>query len=219
MKCLIVGARADGHAKVVLEVLRAAGEHEVVGFIDDDRTKQGQVIHDLQVIGTMDDVPALITERGIQASIVAFGDNPQRRAPSAKLTGFGLKLVNAIHPTVHCDSDVVIGNGCYIGQGVILITGTHVGDCVNIHTGATIDHDNWIGEGANIGPGAHTAGRVRIGRDVFLGAGAVAIPDVEVGEGAVCGAGTVILGRVEAFTKVVGNPARVIDRLNKPSGA
>ncbi|MBK6882876.1 MAG: hypothetical protein IPH05_08020 [Flavobacteriales bacterium] len=51
------------------------------------------------------------------------------------------------------DQDVRIGQGCYIGQGAILVTGTVVGDHVNIHTGATIDHDNVIEDGANIGPG------------------------------------------------------------------
>lgn len=216
MKCLIVGARADGHAKVVLEVLRAAGKHEVVGFIDDDKGKQGQAIGDLQVIGAMNEVPALMKEHGIEAGIVAIGNNPQRRALSAQLIRFGLKLVNAIHPTVHCDSDVVIGNGCYIGQGVILVTGTQIGDSVNIHTGATIDHDNVIGDGANIGPGVHTAGRVHIGQDAFLGTGTIVIPDARVGDGAICGAGTVVIGRIAPYTKVVGNPARTIEKLKKP---
>ena len=211
MKCLIVGARTDGHAKVVLEVLRAAGEHDVIGFVDDDRSKHGRSIRDVQIIGGMEDVPSLMKAHGIEGGIVAIGNNPQRRALSAQLTSFGLKLVNAIHPTVHCDSDVVIGNGCYIGQGVILITGTRVGDCVNIHTGTTIDHDNVIEDGANIGPGVHTSGRVTIEQDAFLGVGTVVIPDASVGRGAICGAGTVVIRRVEPGTKVVGNPARIIE--------
>jgi UDP-perosamine 4-acetyltransferase len=213
MKCLIVGARADGHAKVVLEVLRAEGNHEVAGFIDDDPEKQGHAIKELRVIGTMGDVPRLMKERGIAAGIVAIGDNPRRRELSARLKAFGLQLVSTIHPTVHRDDDVSVGDGCYIGQGVILITGTRVGDCVNIHTGATIDHDNVIEDGANIGPGVHTAGRVTIEQDVFLGAGTIVIPDTSVGRGAICGAGTVVIRRVEPFTKVVGNPARIIEQL------
>lgn len=216
MKCLIVGARADGHANVVLEVLRADGSHEVVGFIDDDPQKQGQAIKGLSVIGTMNDVPRLMEEQGIAAAIVAIGDNPRRRELSDQLRSFGVKLVSAIHPTVNRDSDVLVGEGCYIGQGVILVTGTRVGDCVNIHTGATIDHDNLIEDGANIGPGVHTAGRVHIEQDAFLGTGTLVIPDASVGRGAICGAGTVVIDRVEPYTKVVGNPARVIEKLNRP---
>lgn len=215
MKCLIVGARTDGHAKVVLEVMHAVGSHEVVGFVDDDPEKQGHSIKELRVLGTMGDVPRLMKEQGIAAGIVAIGDNPRRRELSARLKAFGLQLVDAIHPTVHRDDDVSVGEGCYIGQGVILVTGTRVGDCVNIHTGATIDHDNVIEDGANLGPGVHTAGRVHIEQDAFLGTGTLVIPDASVGRGAICGAGTVVLDRVEPFTKVVGNPARVIERLKK----
>ncbi len=216
MKCLIIGARADGHAKVVLEMLRATGSHDVVGFIDDDPGKQGRSIKDLRVVGTMQDITRLKKELGVAAGIVAIGNNPQRRTLSAQLKANGLKLINAIHPTAHIDSDVRIGEGCYIGQGVILVTGTRVGDCVNIHTGATIDHDNVIEDGANIGPGVHTAGRVHIEEDAFLGTGTLLIPDASVGRGAICGAGTVVLGRVAPYTKVVGNPARVIEHLKNP---
>lgn len=215
MKCLIIGARADGHAKVVLEVLRAAGEHEVVGFIDDDPGKRSVVINGVPVIGAMNDIPELRRSQGIAAGIVAIGDNPKRRALGVELKAHGLKLINAIHPTVVRDPDVRIGEGCYIGQGVILVTGTTVGDSVNIHAGATIDHDNVIEDGANLGPGVHTAGRVRIERDAFLGTGTLVIPDASVGCGAICGAGTVVLDRVEPFTKVVGAPPRVIEQLNE----
>ncbi len=133
-----------------------------------------------------------------------------RRKLSSDIEKAGLKLVNAIHPTVHFDSDVTIGNGCYIGQGVIVITGTKIGNCVNIHTGATIDHDNVIEDGANLGPGVHTAGRVKIGKDAILGTGVLMIPDGVVEEGAIVGAGAVVIRTVKANTKVVGVPAKEI---------
>ncbi|MBL7951219.1 MAG: acetyltransferase [Flavobacteriales bacterium] len=215
MKSLIIGARADGHAKVVLEVLRAVGEHEVVGFIDDDPAKKSLSINGVPVVGAMKDIPELLRSHGIEAGIVAIGDNAKRRALGTELKRLGVDLINAIHPTVVRDPDVSIGEGCYIGQGVILVTGTVIGDSVNIHTGATIDHDNVIEDGANLGPGVHTAGRVRIEQDAFLGTGTLVIPDASVGRGAVCGAGTVVLDRVEPFTKVVGAPPRVIEQLNE----
>ena len=215
MKCLIIGAKADGHAKVVLEVLRAAGDHEVVGFVDDDLEKRSLMINGVPVVGSMKDIPTLRRSLGIEGAIVAIGDNPRRRALGQQLKSDGLRLINAIHPSVVRDPDVRIGAGCYIGQGVILVTGTTVGDSVNIHTGATIDHDNVIEDGANLGPGVHTAGRVRIEQDAFLGTGTLLIPDASVGRGAICGAGTVVLGRVEPFTKVVGAPPRVIEQFNE----
>lgn len=207
MKVLIVGARSDGHAKVVLEILQAM-KHIVVGFIDDNISKKGNQIRGISILGTMNEIRDIAKKHDVGGAIVAIGDNPMRRKLSTSIEIAGLELINAIHPTVHIDSDVEIGKGCYIGQGVIVVTGTKIGDCVNIHTGATIDHDNVIEDGANLGPGVHTAGRVKIGQDAILGTGAIVIPDGVVESGAIVGAGAVVIRKVKANTKVVGVPAK-----------
>ncbi|HTA28610.1 MAG TPA: acetyltransferase [Bacteroidia bacterium] len=209
-KTLIIGARADGHAKVVLEILKAGKTYDVVGFIDDDTSKLGSEIKGLKVIGNTDELPAFKKTLGVECAIVAIGNNPLRRKLSEKISASGLELINAIHPTACFDEDVEIGKGCYIGQGVIVVTGTKIGNSVNIHTGATIDHDNTIEDGANLGPGVHTAGRVKIGRDAFIGTGAIIIPDGSVGEGAIIGAGAVVLKHIPANVTAVGVPARVV---------
>lgn len=209
---IIIGARADGHAKVVLEMLDAGDKYEVIGFIDDDKTKMGAEVRGIKVIGTTEDLKDLKQNKGVKAGIVAIGNNPMRRALSEKIEKAGLELINAIHPTVHFDSDVEIGKGCYIGQGVIVVTGTKIGNCVNIHTGATIDHDNIIEDGANLGPGVHTAGRVKIGRDAFLGTGAIVIPDASVGENSIVGAGGVVINALPANVTAVGVPVKIIKK-------
>jgi acetyltransferase EpsM len=207
-KAIIIGARADGHAKVVLHILLASGNVEVVGFVDDDPSKKGSQIAGLPVLGKMGDIPELKERLGIAAGITAIGHNAQRRTLNKQLEAYGLELINAIHPSVIMDSDVIIGRGNYIAQGVILVTGTKVGSSVNIHTGATVDHDNILEDGVNLGPGVHTAGRVHIAQDAFLGTGCNVIPDIKIGEGVVAGAGTVIIRDVKPYAKIVGNPAR-----------
>lgn len=210
MKIIIIGARADGHANVVREIIRAEGKHTIVGFVDDDPAKNGKLIHNIPVIGNTDQLTELRDKMGIEGGIVAIGDNLKRRSLGEKIKNAGLILVNAIHPTAIIDPDVKIGEGNYIAQGVIIVTGSQIGNCVNIHTGATIDHDNIIEDGANLGPGVHTAGRVKIRKDAFLGTGAIVIPDQEVGEGAIVGAGAVVIRNVLTFSKVAGSPAHPI---------
>jgi len=209
MKVLIIGARSDGHAKVVLEILQVM-KNTVVGFIDDDASKKGSKIRGIPILGMMSEIKAIAKKYKAKGAIAAIGDNPKRRKLSGQIEKSGLQLVNAIHPTVHFDSDVKIGKGCYVGQGVIIITGTKIGNCVNIHTGATIDHDNVIEDGANLGPGVHTAGRVKIGKDAILGTGVLVIPDGVVEERAIVGAGAVVIRTVKANTKVAGVPAKEI---------
>ena len=216
-KVIIIGARGDGHAKVVLEIIQAEGRFQVVGFVDDNLFQTGVTIRDIPVIGRVADLELLKTRYDLYGAIVAIGDNRARRHLGTRIKEAGLQLVNAIHPTVHLDSDVVVGQGICLCQGVIVVAGTRIGHSVNIHTGATIDHDNLIGDGANLGPGVHTAGRVSIGKDAFLGTGTLVIPDCSVGEGVIAGAGTVIIDTVESYCKIVGNPARLIQKLNKPT--
>jgi len=208
MRVVIIGARPDGHANVVREIIRAEGKHELVGFVDDDPQRKGTLIHSIPVIGTTDELPELSKKINFQGGIVAIGDNKQRRALSEKIKKAGLELINAIHPSVVIDNNVSIGQGCYIGQGVIIVTGSKIGNCVNIHTATSIDHDNVLEDGVNLGPGVHTAGRVHIGKDSFLGTGTVVIPDCKIGEGVVAGAGTVIIDNLKPFSKVIGVPAR-----------
>src|ERR1700744_3571467 len=115
-RTLIIGARADGHANVVLEILRADKKYDVVGFVDDDVSKLGAVIKGLKVMGTTNELTSLKEDVKIECAIVAIGNNTLRRALSQKILDAGLELINAIHPTACFDSDVTIGKGCYIGQ-------------------------------------------------------------------------------------------------------
>jgi sugar O-acyltransferase (sialic acid O-acetyltransferase NeuD family) len=213
MQIVIIGARPDGQAKVVLEIVQAAGLYEVAGFIDDDPAKRELRIRGLPVLGGMDDLPRLREERGIGGGIVALAHCRVRRELGQRLKQLGLALVSAIHPGSHCDSDVRLGEGVVLSPGVQVITGSVIGDSVNLLTGCTIDHDNVVGAGCVISPGVHTSGRVRIGEEVFVGTGAIFLPDAEVEPGAVVGAGAVVLGRVPAGETWAGVPAR---RLHAP---
>lgn len=213
MKTIIVGARADGHAKVVLEILLAMKQFDIAGFIDDDESKIGETIRGYEVIGTMQQLPELMKKLAISKGIVAIGHNAMRRKLTQKLIHSGIEVINAIHPTAHFDSDVQIGYGCYIAQGVIVVTGTKIGNSVNIHTAASIDHDNIIEDGANIAPGVHTAGRVTICKDAFLGTGTIVIPDIVIGEAAITGAGSVVVKNVDFYTQVIGIPAKKVKNL------
>lgn len=54
--------------------------------------------------------------------------------------------------------------------------------------------------------------RTQIGSDVWIGDNAVILKGVEVDHGAIVGAGAVVTKNVEAFSIVVGNPARTIKK-------
>ena len=92
-----------------------------------------------------------------------------------------------------CDG-VVIGDGAFVGHGVVFVNDKYPRS-TNANGGLQTT-DDWqlletrIGDGASIGSGATILGGVNVGDGAIVGAGAVVTKDVEPGE------------------VVAGNPAR-----------
>jgi acetyltransferase-like isoleucine patch superfamily enzyme len=64
--------------------------------------------------------------------------------------------------------------------------------------------------------GKPAARPIRIGRNAWIGFDACLLPGVTIGEGAIIGARSVIVEDVPPYTIVVGNPARIVKRLDSP---
>jgi FlaA1/EpsC-like NDP-sugar epimerase len=78
---LIVGAGNTGES-LLREIHRmTVAEYDVVGFIDDDPAKQGIHIHDIPVLGTVEQLPEICRERNIEEVAIAMPSAtvPQRR--------------------------------------------------------------------------------------------------------------------------------------------
>jgi FlaA1/EpsC-like NDP-sugar epimerase len=71
-RMLIVGA-GDAGALVAREIQKNPQLNlELVCFLDDDKAKQKQQIHGIPVVGTLDDLPRVITRRRIQEVVIAI---------------------------------------------------------------------------------------------------------------------------------------------------
>ena len=57
---------------------------------------------------------------------------------------------------------------------------------------------------------------ITIGDNVWLGGGAIVLPGVTIGDNTVVGAGAVVTRDLPADVVAVGNPARVVRRLDEP---
>jgi UDP-perosamine 4-acetyltransferase len=206
MDVLIIGA--GGHGKVVLDILRAEGAANPVGFIDADSALAGTTVAGLEVLGGPNLLPKL--RKKYAHAIVAIGDNRARRSYAIAAQSAGFELINAIHPTASVSPSATIGRNVVIAAGAVVCTEAQIGDSVIINTSAVVDHECVIGAAAHICPGALLAGRVRIGEEAFVGLGAKIIQCLTVGEHATIGAGTVVIGDIPAHVTAVGVPARVV---------
>jgi acetyltransferase EpsM len=190
---------AGGHAKVVWDILTAAGDG-VVGFVSD--APRADTLLGLPVVASRE---ALRPHDGV---VVAIGDNTARRRVFLALREAGVPLLCAVHPRAVVAGRVTLGEGVVVAAGVVINLDTVVGENAIVNTGATLDHDNVLGAHAHVAPGCHLAGDVAVGEGAFLGVGTVAIPGIRVGAWARTGAGAVLVRDVAAGSLVVGVPAR-----------
>lgn len=211
MDVIIIGA--GGHGKVVLDVLRAAGVHRPIGFVDANTSLTGAIIGGLPVIGAPNALPRLKTRA--RGGIVAIGDNATRIEYADVLRDAGFELVNAIHPTASVSPTAQIGKNVVIAACAAVCTEAKIGDSTIINTAAVVDHECQLGEGVHLCPRACLAGRVTVGARGFVGIGANVIQCLSIGEDAIVGAGAAVIADVSPASTVVGVPARVIKFLTK----
>ncbi len=208
MKCIIVGC--GGHGRVVLDVVLAAGEHEIVGFIDSNARMHGRRVDGREVFGDMRVVDRLKRDLGVEGAIVAIGDNGVRRSFADACELAGLTLINAIHPSANIARNASIGRNVVVAAGALVCAHCQIGDSAILNTGCIVDHESMIGTGVHICPGARLAGRVTVEAGSFVGIGATIIQSLHIGYEATIGAGAVVTRHVDAMATVVGVPAREI---------
>ncbi len=206
MDVLILGA--GGHGKVVLDILRAAEQHNPIGFIDADRSLAGTTVNGLPVLGGPNALPKLRAKA--KGAIVAIGDNHTRAEYAAMVREHRLELVNAIHPAAVVSPSATIGRNVVVCAGAIVCVDATLADSVIVNTGAVVAHECEIAEAVHVCPGALLAGRVRVGTEAFIGMGAKVIQCLSIGEGAIIGAGAVVIEDIPPGATAVGVPARVI---------
>lgn len=207
MQVVIIGA--GGHGKVVLDILRAAGRFEPIGFVDANTLLTGTTVSGLPVLGPTNILPKLRQQK-VAHAIIAIGDNQTRRRYAAAVQSEGFELVSAIHPSAFVSPSAKLGRNAVVGPHASIVTDASIGDMTIVNTAAIVEHECEIAEAVHVAPGACLAGRVRVGACAFIGIGAQVIQCLSIGEGATIGAGAVVLTDVPAGATVVGVPARVV---------
>ncbi|MBR1547820.1 MAG: sugar O-acetyltransferase [Prevotella sp.] len=99
--------------------------------------------------------------------------------------------------TVLDEAPVTIGDDCFIGPNVSIYTACHSTDPTERNT-----RQEW-------------AEPVSIGHNVWIGGSVTILPGVSIGDNVTIGAGSVVVGDIPSGSVAVGNPCRVVKRLQK----
>ncbi len=207
-KSIIIGA--GGHGRVVLDIIRAAGEYQPIGFIDNNPQLWGKYVDGLKVLGDFSKIEEIAKSDEQIGAIVAIGDCRIRRTFAEMLASANIELINAIHPSANVASTATLGKNIVIAAGAVICAHCQIGNSVILNTGCIVDHESIIANSAHICPGAKLAGRVIVESGAFVGIGATIIQNVRIGTDAVVGAGAVVIKDVPADVTVVGVPAKIV---------
>lgn len=196
---------AGGHSKVVSSVLEDL--QIIITGIFDDNKKLILLNNNNKLIGTYN--PNLRTDEDL---IITIGDNTVRKKMAMLIRhNFGF----CISKYSICDKLIKIGKGSVILHGAIVQRNTIIGEHVILNTASSIDHDCILNDFVHISPGARLGGGVSIGEGTHIGINASVIPNLNIGKWCIIGAGAVIINDIPDFSVVVGNPGKVIKRLNE----
>jgi len=113
-RTLIIGA-GDAGEQILRSILGSPlSPYLLIGFVDDDLAKQGILIHGLEVLGEISDIPKIVKEKRIEGLIVALPSAGSRIIREAVEAGrkAGLKKIKII-PSI---SEIINGE---VGVGVL----------------------------------------------------------------------------------------------------
>jgi sugar O-acyltransferase (sialic acid O-acetyltransferase NeuD family) len=209
---VVVGAANDGELVVDLieDINRTKPAFEILGFLDDDPSKQGRTINGYPVLGRLADHHRLAPGAKFVLA-VASAKRTYRTRQIARALGLGPgRLATLVHPQATISRSATLGPGCFVMAGVRINSRVRLGECVIVEGNAWLGVGTTVGDYAVVTHDASVSGDCVLEEGSYIGANCSIIGRTRIGAWAVVGMGAVVLQDVPPRTVVVGNPARPV---------
>ncbi len=203
---LILGA--GGHARALVELIRALGGWRVVAVLD--ANPEAPPVLGEPVLGNETLLPRLRVQ-GLAQAVVAIGHNATRLAAAERLRRLGFGFPVLVHPSAVLAGSASLGEGTVVLPRVVLGAQARVGAFCILNSGCIVEHDALLEDGVHVGPGAVLPGHATLGARALMGTGSCAVVGVQVGADAIVAAGAVVAQAVAPGARVAGVPAREIN--------
>ena len=207
---IIFGASGFGRevAWLIERINNDSPTWNILGFMDDNDSIQGEIINGYKVIGNTNDV----SKYPDAYFVCAVGASKIREKIISNMKNINpdIKFGTVIDPSVEMSDLVTIGEGTIICAHTIITVNIEIGNHVIINLDCTIGHDAILNDFITLYPSVNVSGITNIGYASELGTGLQIIQGKKVGDYSIVGAGSVIVKDIPDKCTAVGSPAKPI---------
>lgn len=204
-KLIIIGAGGMGRTifDMAKEAIGYKSLYTIKGFIDDN-------IHALDSFSNYPPILNSITDyipKYDDVFVCSIGGE-SRRTCIEEIIARGGKFIALIHKTARIGSNVILGEGNYIGAFTTIAADARIGDFNFIQSYSVIGHDVVIGNWNRIDSQVFMVGGTKIGNHNYLHTNCMINHNVTIGDNCIIGAKSLVTMDVPSDSTLFSQPAR-----------
>lgn len=212
-KLIIIGGMGNGTvaASTVEDINFKRKEWEIVGFLNDFEI---QPINNYPVIGKIErnTVQKFLKDENVYFfyTLISTKLNFNYIHKLIDLKIPRKRFATIIHPTAAVSKFAKIGFGVSIQPFVSVGPNVVIADHIQIYAQSLIGHNSTLDNYSYVANNSCIGAHVHLKEGAYLGTNCSILENITIGKWGLVGIGTVVIKDVDDYSKVVGNPARVI---------
>lgn len=189
---VIIGAGDLGKEVVwmIEDINKRKPTYLIVGFLDDDIAKKGNIHHGYEILGTLDRLSEYSEKMDISAAI-AIQDGVIRKTIVERFPQFEA-WETIIHPSVNIASSTSVGKGSILFANTIVSVDSVLGRFNMCYLAAVICNDCKFGDYVSVMSGGLVSEHVDVGEETYLASGVCVYPHAKIGKRVRASVGTTI---------------------------